>query len=230
MRNALPRSFLSSALLLLLTACSSNNNTCVDGCSAGLSCVQNSDFPAGACTAACEDGGCPSSSVCSPFLSSGQKYCLQDCATAGCAGAMLCTLTSKGKLCLPASEAVARPITCAKPQLLVGPSAGPATDPGCRLPVVPSALPPGDIQELGIFSPGTQVSFNVPPGAVGFSIVSQAVATGNAFIDCYGQLVANVPVPTPVLTPTGASFFDIAANVPSDWTKAPLVFSGIGSP
>jgi hypothetical protein len=143
---------------------------------------------------------------------------------------MLCTPTSDGGLCLPASEAVATPISCDAPRLLVGPTTGPAADPGCRLQAVVSALPPGDIQELGTFSPGTQVSFNVPAGAVGFSIVSQTVDFETTFISCQGVTVANVPVPTPVFTPTGASFFDVTANVPRDQTTASLLSYGYYSP
>jgi hypothetical protein len=237
MRNAGPRSFLSgSALLLLLAACSSssgsdagnNNNTCLTGCSGGLSCIQNSDFPSGTCTAVCAGGnGCPSGTVCSPLLSSGQSYCLQDCVSGGCPGSMVCTTTFDGKLCLPASEAVASPISCAAPQLLVGPQPGPSTDPGCRMPVVASALQSGDVQQLGTFSPGKPASFTVPAGAAGFSIVSQAVSGQNGFLDCQGQVVANVPVPTPVHTPGGSTFFDVTANPPLDLTTASLVFFSV---
>ncbi len=231
MRSAGPQSFLSSCALLVQLAACSSNDACIGGCHTGLSCVQNSDFPAGICTAVCDGGGCPSTTVCSPLLSTGQRYCLQDCADGRCPGSTLCTRTSVGGVCLPPSEAVAAPINCAAPELLVGPSSGPATDPGCQLPVVASALPPGDVQTLGTFSPGTQVSFNVPPGAIGFSIVSQAVATNTAFIECNSsgvEEVPNVPVPTPVLTPS-ASFFDFTANVPLDQTTATLLFFS-GSP
>jgi hypothetical protein len=140
---------------------------------------------------------------------------------------MVCTTTSKGLVCLPPAEAVASPIRCAAPQLLVGPAASPSADPGCRLPVVASALPEGDVQELGTFPPGAQASFTVPKGAAGFSIVSQAVNAQNGFTDCRGQKVANIPVPTPVLTPDGAAFFDVTAKPPLDLTTAPLLAIGI---
>jgi hypothetical protein len=223
----------------LLAACSgssgptdggSTTNSCLSGCDTGLSCLQNSDFPAGSCTAVCSgSNSCPSGTVCSPTLSSGSSYCLQDCASAGCPSSTVCTTTANGAVCLPASEAVASPISCAAPVLLVGSQALPANDPGgCRNPVVSSALPSGDVQELGQHSPGTQVSFNVPAGAAGFSIISQTVAGQNGFLDCQGQVVANVPMPTPVLTPSANTFFDFTANLPLDLTTASLVFFSVG--
>jgi hypothetical protein len=142
---------------------------------------------------------------------------------------MLCTTTADGKVCLPPSEAVASPISCAAPQLVVGPASGPSTNPGCRLPVVGSALPAGDVQLLGSHSPGDKVSFTVPAGASGFSVVTQAVSGQNAFIDCPGEgVLANVPVPTPITTPQGATFFDFNANLPTDLTTASLVFFIVG--
>lgn len=141
---------------------------------------------------------------------------------------MVCSTTAYGQVCLAAAEAVAAPISCAQPQLLVGPAAGPGTEPGCRTPVVASALPPTEVQRLGVHAPGTSVSFNVPAGAAGFSIVSQAVSGQNAFIDCQGMVLANVPVPTPVTTPLGATFFDVGANPPADLTTASLVFFSVG--
>jgi hypothetical protein len=241
MRNAGHWSvFAYSAVFLLATACSSSgpsedagfildSGTCTTGCAPGLSCIQNSDFPGGGCTTACTTGKCPSGTVCSPLLSSGESFCLQKCATGGCPGSLVCTATSDGQVCLPSSEPVALPVSCSAPQLLVGPASGPSTDPGCRLPVVGSALPPGDVQQLGSHSPGERVSFNMPAGAAGFSIVSQAVSGQNAFIDCPGQgVLANVPVPSPISTPQGATFFDINANLPTDLTTASLLFFSVG--
>jgi hypothetical protein len=244
MRNAGLRSLLSSSALVLgLVACSGSssgtdsgppNASCLSGCGAGLSCIQNSDFPTGACTAVCAGAsGCPSGTTCSPTLSSGQRYCLQSCASESCSGTEVCSTTADGQVCLPASEAVATPISCGSPQLLVGATAGPATDPGvCRTPVVASALAAGDVQSLGTHSPGTQVSFTVPAGAAGFSIISQAVTGQNAFLDCgQGGIVSNVPVPTPILTPGGGTFFDYVAFLnsgPADLTTAPFVFFSVG--
>jgi hypothetical protein len=239
MQNAGPRSLLAClAVLLLLAACSGSsngsdggaNNSCQTGCSGGLSCIQNSDFPAGACTAVCAGGNdCPSGTTCSPVLSSGQSYCLQQCNSGGCPGSTVCTATSETKLCLPVSEAVASPINCAAPQLLVGPPPGPASaDPGCRNPVVASALPSGDVQELGTHSPGSQVSFTMPAGAAGFSIVTQTASGQNGFVECPGfGIFANVPLPSPVKTPAGSIFFDANANLPLDLTTASLVFFSV---
>jgi hypothetical protein len=235
---------LSSVLSLVLAACSGSssgtdggnpNTTCATGCGSGLSCIQNSDFPTGTCTAVCTGGSvssCPSGTTCSPLLSSGAQYCLQDCASGSCSGTQVCSATADGQVCLPASGAVASPISCAPPQLVVGPTPGPATEPACRNPVVPSALPGGDVQLLGNHLPGTQVSFTVPAGAAGFSIISQATSGQNAFIDCGpGGVIANVPVPSPILTPTGGSFFDYVNFIQfgaADLTTLPLVFFSVG--
>jgi hypothetical protein len=193
----------------------------------------NADFPAGACTAVCDVSGCPTGTACTPPLSTGDSYCLPTCTGAGssCPGNLVCSFTSKGNLCLAPAPATAAPASCASPQLLVGAPAGPAgADPGCRTPVVSSALPAADVQKLGTHKPGDTVSFSVPAGAAGFSLVSQAVDGGNAYLDCGPGIgvVANVPVPTPILTPTGATFFDETANPPVDLTTASLVFFSVG--
>jgi hypothetical protein len=237
MRIALVRSALLSGLLALLSACSSNEpaagaGTCTLGCAAGLSCLTNSDFPTGTCTANCAAGAsvCPSGTVCSPVLSSGSPYCLQSCASAPCPASTLCTSTASGQVCLASAAPDDAPITCSALQLVVGSPAGPATQPACQTPVVPSALASADVQLLGSHKPGSQVSFQLPAGAAGFSIISQAVAGQNAFIDCGPGIgvVANVPVPTPVLTPAGATFYDTTANLPVDLTTADLLFLSVG--
>jgi hypothetical protein len=239
MHNAFVRSALLSCGLSLLVACSGESGspqgdggagTCASGCGPGLSCVTNSDFPSGTCTQGCAPGICPTGTVCSPVLSSGASYCLQSCAGVSCPSGTLCSTTASGQVCLPTQEPVKSPISCAAPTLAVGATPGPATQPACRMPVVPSALPPGDVQLLGSHKPGAQVSFQVPAGATGFSIISQAVAGQNGFIDCGPGIgvLANVPVPTPILTPAGATFYDATANIPADLTTADLLFLSTG--
>jgi hypothetical protein len=225
MRAACFRSALLCSVLLFLGACSSQ-------CADGLSYVQNSDFPASTCTAACTSGvaSCPSGTVCSPVLSSGSSYCLQQCASSSCPSPNLCTATADGQLCLSPSVPVSVPTSCAMPLLAVGTPAGPASQPACQTPAVASALAPADVQLLGSHKPGTQVSFQLPAGAAGFSIISQAVAGQNAFIDCGPGVgvVANVPLPSPLQTPSGASFYDATQNPPTDLTTADLFFLSVG--
>ncbi|MGO9829349.1 MAG: hypothetical protein ACLPJH_04365, partial [Myxococcaceae bacterium] len=149
MRNAGHWSAVACSGLLLLAACTSttggNGNdggtggVCATGCGNGLSCLENSDFPAGACTALCEPGACPSGTTCTPMLSTGSSYCLQTCSPSSpCPGALSCTTTSVGSVCLTPSLPVSTAISCAAPTLVVGGRAGPATEPSCQLPVVPS--------------------------------------------------------------------------------------------
>jgi len=239
-RNAGLGRSVAGVMLLLLAGCSSDPGTGtgthpVQGCGAcgtGLACVQNADFPEGACTALCNVSGCPSGTACTPPLSTGNSYCLPTCGSGGssCPGNLVCTPTSKGSLCLAPAPAVAAPASCAAPQLVVGSLAGPAAEPACRTPVVSSALPAGDVQKLGIHRPGETVAFQMPAGAAGFSIVSQAADGGNAFLDCGPGIgvVANVPVPSPILAPGGRTFFDETANLPLDLTTASLVFFSVG--
>jgi hypothetical protein len=201
-----------------------SSGTCATGCRAGLNCTQNSDFPAGACTTVCEDGGCPSNTLCSPALATAENYCLQDCATTGCPGAMLCTATSTGRLCLPAAGPVSLAADCAPPTLLVGILAGPNADPGCHSPAtVGGALPPEYVQQLGVHPPGDRVTFDLPNGASGFSIVSQAMSGSAQFLFCTGQMLANVPIPTPVFSPGGDVFFDFDSLPPLDAADATLL-------
>jgi hypothetical protein len=241
MRNAGFWSACLGGALGLLTGCSGSTSaadsgpvaTCGTGCGSGLSCVKNSDFPSGICTATCLSGGCPSGMACSAMLSSGNSYCLQECSTTSCPNSLVCTPTVEGQLCLAPSLPVAVPISCGAPSLVVGAVATPPTAPaGCQNPVVPSALPPADVQLLGTHSPGQSVSFQVPAGAAGLSIVSQAVSGQNGFIDCPGEGVfANVPIPTPILLPGGGTFFNFADfnnNPPADLTTAPFVFFSVG--
>jgi hypothetical protein len=200
--------------------------SCATGCGNGLGCVTNSDFPNGACTASCTGGGCPTGTVCSPALSSHNRYCLQSCGTAVCPPTTVCTNTSVGAVCLSQADTIPGPVSCAPPQPLLGTTPGPATDPGCRMPQVGSSLSPGDVQVLGTHTVGDVLSFDVPAGSIGFSIVSQAVSAQPTFN--FGGAVPNLAVPSPLLTPSGATFFTDFVNPPDDLTTTLLV-SGLPS-
>ncbi len=235
MRNTGVCGAVACGVLLLLAGCSTSSSspgTCAAGCGGGLSCVTNGDFPTGVCTAVCTGGGCPSGTACTPPLSTGNSYCLPTCGTGGtsCPDSLACTPTSKGSLCLAPAVGPSSPVSCAAPQLVVGATAGPATEPSCRIPVVASALQASDVQKLGTHSPGESVVFHVPAGATGFSIVSQAETTVNPFIDCgpgFG-LIPNIPVPSPILTPAGTTFYDELLLPPLDLTTASLLFFRAG--
>ncbi len=215
--------------LLLLSACPSSGPTvCGSPCGDGLTCLQNSDFPAGACTVSCTPGagGCPAGSVCSPPLSGGSSYCLQSCGSSKCTASELCTTTALGQVCLPAAAAPSGSISCPAPKLVLGPAAGAPSNPGCQKPAVSSALPSGDVQQLGTHHPGESVSFHLPAGASGFSIITQAVSGANDFFACQRVNYTNVPIPSPLLTPPGDTFFKFDANILPDATTA-LLFYGL---
>lgn len=237
MRDTGFRSAWRCAPLLLAVACTSSNpgpdggtpdsgnpvSSCSTGCAAGLQCTTNSDFPTGACTAACTTpgtAGCRSGEVCAP-LSTG-NYCVQTCvSSASCPDGLVCATTVQGKVCLARGFALGSPTPCPAPTLVVGSTAGPAAPPStCQTPRVPSSLPASDVQSLGTHQVGTQLSFSVPAGAVGMSLVSQAFAVESPFIVYQGTVLANLPVPSPLLTPSGATFFDDNASLPADPTSA----------
>ncbi len=159
---------------------------------------------------------------CSPVLASGSSYCLEACTGSSCPAGQLCTATSEGNVCLVKAVADSSAISCPAPQLLVGPLAGPSAYPGCQTPVVKSALPAADVQALGIHQVGEELSFTVPAGAVGFSIVSQAVSTV-PLISLGGAPAPNLAVPSPVLAPGNATFFSDFVAPPQDLTTALLV-------
>jgi hypothetical protein len=145
---------------------------------------------------------------------------------------MVCSVTALGALCLAAAEPapLALPF-CQRPKILIGTAVDVPTDPGCRLPVVDAGIRAEAVQHLGSRHPGDWVSFQMLQGAAGFSIVSQAAVTETAFIDCPGKGVfANVPVPTPVLTPGGQTLLDVVAlqeNPPLDLSTTAFLFEPI---
>jgi len=222
------------APVLAAVACTNNGSTsdagntslCAAACATGLSCTQNADFPGAACTAPCNvdaGTGCPTGMVCAP--QSTGAFCVHTCTTGptapACPDGLTCSTTGIGSVCVSPRESISSGINCAPPTLFVGPPAGPASDPGvCVNPRVTSALPAGDVQSLGVHQTGTPLLFTVPQGAIGFSIVSQAVDAG-AFIVYQGFTLPNLPIPTPLLTPQGATFFD-DISPPVDQTTANL--------
>jgi hypothetical protein len=201
--------------------------SCATGCGNGLSCMKNSDFPNGACSAVCSGNSCPTGTVCSPVLSSAKQYCLQECAGTVCPDSLECTDTTVGDVCLPSASTPPTALHCAAPQLLVGRVPGPATtDPGCRMPVVSSALSAGEVQSLGVHQVGETLSFDVPAGSIGFSIVSQAVTAQPTYF--FSASFPNLPVPSPLLTPNKVTFFDDLVMPAQDLTTLLLV-SGLPS-
>jgi hypothetical protein len=226
---------LAASLLVLCVACKSSETTpdgggnpglCGAPCGTGLFCIQNADFPGAACTAPCvldAGTGCPAGMVCA--AQSTGNFCLRTCgATAPCAAGYSCSSTASGTVCVTTAAAASGGTSCPAPTLFVGTTPGPATDPGtCLNPRVTSALPAGAVQPLGIHETGTSLSFSVPAGAVGFSVVSQAVNVLSPIIVYQGLLIPNLPIPTPVLTPQGATFFDDLAATPDDLTTLLLV-------
>jgi hypothetical protein len=70
------------------------------------------------------------------------------------------------------------------------------------------------------------VSFSVPAGSIGFSIVSQAVSAEPTY--SFGGPAPNLPVPSPLLTPSDVTFFNDSVIPAPDLTTL-LVVSGLPS-
>ena len=112
---------------------------------------------------------------------------------------------------------------------MLGAVAGPPTRPppttsDCVLPVRAASYPGAQLQELGAWDVGKQLTFQVPPGTVGFSIVSQELdgsAPNDVTLTDPNQpssppvTIPNSVVPTDVLAPgTATKFFDDFVAVP----------------
>jgi hypothetical protein len=221
------------ALPALVAGCSSPNRTaaCASPCGTGLSCLTNADFPGGACTVACT-GSCPTGEAC-VAMSTG-SYCLRACSNSDeCPLDLSCSVAgSAGNACVPVAQPALSGGSCSVPQLLSGGTAGPAAPPSsCQAPVATSSLPAAQVQELGTFSVHQQVAFNIPAGTASFAIVSQVESPSSAVavLDFQGETVSNAPYGSPLLTPSGSTFFDFtrlnfggSGSVPPDPTEVPL--------
>ncbi len=146
-----------------------------------------------------------------------------------------------GLVCVSRRCAAALPAgTCrppGDPVIVLGEVAGPAArpdplpDPPCAQPVQPALA--GDVQERGEHAVGDAVSFEVPPGTTGFTIVSQEV-DGSA-VDAVTVGDASLPnsvFPLRILRPDGAPFYEGFAEPPStggypDYTQALAFYFGV---
>jgi hypothetical protein len=120
------------------------------------------------------------------------------------------------------------------PPLLVG-NAGAAVGPpspptSCQKPLRCSALPAAQMQAFGIHAVGDTVTFDVPAGTAGLSIVSQAFNAGDT-VTYKGQVIDNTVVPDKVKTPDGTIIWDESVAPPSgDGAPALPGFYAGGSP
>src|SRR5205814_1366979 len=133
-------------------------------------------------------------------------------------------------------QCVGVPVTCPQAPVVRAAAApvGPANDPGptCQRPVKTSALTAGNVQPLATHTVGDLVTFTIPPGTDGFSIVSQAVnaqITDITVISSTGNFtLPNSVVPEVVRTPTPTTvFFDDRVNPPADPATALAEYGGL---
>ena len=203
---------------------------CGSACPSGQSCQLGEDFPGGACTMTCASpSDCPAASTCVGMASG--SFCLKDCGSAGdCPQGFTCeSFTGASSPVCVSPQANAPPAaSCSQtPNLVAGGTVGPSTEPtSCQRPVVSSTLPGGQVQHLGQFAVGTQHSFNVPPGTVSVSIVSQAVSAVSQIV-VNGNAINNSVVPGLVILPDGTTLYSDWVSPPDNVSLSPLVYQGL---
>jgi hypothetical protein len=125
------------------------------------------------------------------------------------------------------AAAVATASSCpSTPVLVSGGTAGPAVPPSsCQIPTVPSTYA-GSLTHVGVRQVGQSVTFQVPAGASGFTILSQG-ASGNAGQVTFNQgVLPNSPAPSPILIPNGQTFFEYPIVETLDPSSRNLLWSG----
>ena len=224
----IPLSCLLVVLAALGAACTGTvpnlgSAVCTPSCPGGLSCIDNADFPGGACTSVCSSAaGCPTGSACVQ-LSTGE-FCLPSCASGdGCPTGLVCgNAGNAGRVCLAAAAAPASATSC--PTQPVASNGGTIAVPeytGCVQPIVQSTYAPappaiGSTLSLGAHQVGETVQFQLPPGTSGFTVVSQGTATNVERVSVFGGILPNSPLPTPIASPDGAFF-----AYPTSFDQAP---------
>ncbi len=119
------------------------------------------------------------------------------------------------------------PGTSATWKLVNGGVAGPSTAPGsCQRTVRTAALPPAQVQALGVHGVGETVGFSVPAGTGSFSIVSQASSGTVDTLQVGASTLQNAVVPSLLRQPDGAILFDDSASSPPDPTMARVYHPG----
>jgi hypothetical protein len=226
------RSCFLLVLAVLGTACTGSvpdlgSASCTPSCSAGLTCVDNADFPGGLCTASCSQGsGCAAGSTCVQ-LSTGE-FCLASCASGGgCPTGLVCgTAGNAGQVCLAPGAAPAAAVSCPnQPVASNGGTIDVTEMTGCLQPIAQSSYAPappaaGSTLSLGSHQVGETVQFQLPAGTCGFTVVSQGQSTNVDQVHAFGSVFPNSPLPTPITSPDG-TFFDYPTSFdrpPSDRT------------
>ncbi len=160
-----------------------------------------------ACLAACGDG--PEI----PVPPAPGKPVGEACGAAGECQSGLC-LRQACAASLPASSSCTPP---GEPRIVLGEAIVSPEPPAetCVAPVREPVLAGSDVQDLGELSVGSRAEFQVPEDTTSFTIVSQGVpGTQAPEITFSGIRIPNSVVPTDVLLPDGAMFFDDLAAYP----------------
>lgn len=220
---------------LALAACSSTGPSGPVGvgcgsCGSGLSCVVNADFPDGVCSKECDNQDCASGSQC-VRLSVGH-FCLQSCSGGGCPSGTVCgSAGAAGSVCMAPAAAVAAAASCpSAPVLVSGGTAGPSAAPsGCQIPTVASTYA-GSLTHVGVRQVGQSVTFQMPPGVSGFTILSQGAPDNTGQVTFDEGVLPNSPVPSPLITPSAQTFFQYPTNETLDPSSRNLLWSGPLSP
>jgi hypothetical protein len=132
-------------------------------------------------------------------------------------------------------EPAATRAQCSPPTQAYGGVSGPASPPAagtCPLPVAEPTLPPDWIVRREAARVGTELTFEVPAGASGLSVVLQVVDAIASMPFRAGNGIGtleNTAVPLTITDPTGVVWFDDRLPLAADPTTE-LVFFGLSSP
>ncbi len=160
-------------------------------CASGLTCQATAGFAGGFCTASCTSSAGCIASACTPV--GGVSVCTP-----------ACTLDSQCRQeygCCPTLGNVCVPLAACTPA-------------ACSRPVVPSALPAGQVQDFGTHKVNDEIIFNVPVGTGSFTIVEQA-RLATLTVTFQNTLQDNSAVPLTITKPDGTVVFN-DANSPND--------------
>jgi hypothetical protein len=160
-------------------------------CTSGLTCQTTAGFAGGFCTASCTSSAGCIASACTPV--GGVSVCTP-----------ACTLDSQCRQeygCCPTLGNVCVPLAACTPA-------------ACSRPVVPSALPAGQVQDFGTHKVNDEIIFNVPVGTGSFTIVEQA-RLATLTVTFQNTLQDNSAVPLTITKPDGTVVFN-DANSPND--------------
>jgi hypothetical protein len=209
-----------------LAASADLGKPCGAGCAAGEICGTGPEFPAGACTVACNAanaGTCPANGKCVSAPTG--AFCLLSCnVPADCPTGYSCVAGGGGNVCrvTGATPACTPP---GSPQIVSGGMVGPATQPpqgSCmRAPQQPSL----QTVKFNTNPVGTPITVTVPPGTGSMSIIQQRISAPDSVV-YKGAPLANSVVPGIVKDASSTTVYDDSAPQVTDPSGLAIFYGG----